>query len=395
MNRTCIFLTAPLAFALAAALAWFTEAPSGNSLTSENTRVRGPRQRAAVGMNAENLTAVLLHYEHKILSCPVASPPVELHDAKGMEASLDADDRSCGFGSGNYASGWAEESPDAMFAWLVQQEGSSFNRKQFSAYILFKAWAKKDMAEALAAVDTIPDRNLHQQALVSSLEVLCQSDPARARELLLQNLSRLPTDGQSPIFAYSDTGERTCDMLLSLPPGEERTHLLAKLLKDMGGRFSAVHEVDGALAAWRNAPESLRRELVAAGFAIDRENAASFEGLGDLLRERAETSGDPKAAEAFIVAQGAAWAKRDLAGVLDWAQTHLPGKSRIERSAELFGLAASEDFDEALRMWQSLPEGFLRVRVAGAIAKGAPANRKADADAVLESLSETQRLWAR
>ena len=126
MNRTCIVLAPPLAFALAAALAWFTGAPAADSLTLENANVRGSRQRAAAGMNAADLSAVLLQFEDKILLYP--TPPKENHDANGMEAALDSDDRDCGIGGGmsavNYAIDWADESPEAMFAWLVHIGGS-------------------------------------------------------------------------------------------------------------------------------------------------------------------------------------------------------------------------------------------------------------------------------
>ena len=92
---------------------------------------------------------------------------------------------------------------------------------------------------------------------------------------------------------------------------------------------------------------------------------------------------------------GPAWAKRNLAGALDWAQAHLKGKSRIEHSARLFEPAASWDFDTALRIWQTLPDSFFKVRAAGAISKGAPPDRKAEAEALIHSLSERDRDLAR
>jgi len=54
-----------------------------------------------------------------------------------------------------------------------------------------------------------------------------------------------------------------------------------------------------------------------------------------------------------------------------------------------------QDFDAALRIWQTLPDGFLKVRSAGAISRGAPADRKSEAHAILQSLSEHDRLRAR
>jgi hypothetical protein len=86
---------------------------------------------------------------------------------------------------------WAKESPEAMFAWLVSQN----DKRSFYSYILFESWAGKDMTAALAVVFKIPNLKLRRQALMTSLEILCQSDPACARELWTQNLSLFPPDG--------------------------------------------------------------------------------------------------------------------------------------------------------------------------------------------------------
>ena len=397
MNRTHIILTPPFAFALAAVLAWFTGSPVEDSLTGGNTRVRSPRQRATAEATAARESAVLFQFERAFLLDP--PPPVETHDAKGMDEALGPDDRNsgsgcCGTSALSYSIDWARESPEAMYDWLVRTGGTSFDRTLFPAYVLFSTWAEKDTSAALAAALAIPNRMLRRQALVSTLEILCKSDPARARELMLQNLSLFHAGGQSPIFNCNETGVVTCDMLLSLPLGEERTQLLATLLKDLA-RWSIGDEPAKALAVWKNAPESMRRDLVAAGFTNDGEKSASFEGLSDMMRERAETSGNPALAAEFIQSQGAEWARRDLAEALDWARAHLKGKSRVECSAGLFEQGARADFDRALDIWQNLPDDFLKVRAAGAIVRGAPAGRKAEADAMMRSLPEHDRLMAR
>lgn len=386
MNRTRMILTPPLAFALAAILAWLTGRPVEDASASENHVVRSPRQREAAMVDAGDPSVVLAELENRILDHP--DPPGEIHDAEGMDAALDLDDRTSMFPGGgmstiSYAIDWAEEAPEELFAWLVHQSGSSFHRGLHPCDILFRAWAEKDMEAALAAVLTIPNRDLRQQALISSLEVLCKSDPDRARGLMMQNLGIFPPDGKIPIFSLFETGDVMCDMLISLPPSGERTHLLANVLRTMAGRN---HELAlQAQAVWQQSPEDLRRELVAAGFKAEEDLSLSFAGLEELLRERAETAGDPACAERFMESQGPTWARRDLAGALDWAQAHLKGKNRVERSAELFKAAAGQDLDTALRIWQTLPDSFLKTSAAEAISRGAPDDRKTEAAAILQS----------
>jgi hypothetical protein len=166
-------------------------------------------------------------------------------------------------------------------------------------------------------------------------------------------------------------------MLLSLPPGEERTHLLAGLLDRL--------DPPDAHALWKQASKSERREWVDAGFAPFMTRAPSFKGLDDLMRERVETSGDPAAAGKFIDSHGESWAKRDLAAALDWAQAHLKGKRRVECREKFFQVGIIQDFDATLRIWQNLPEGYLKVSAAEAIQRAVPDNRKAEAEAVLKS----------
>ena len=157
----------------------------------------------------------------------------EIHDAKGMEGVFESDRVTRGFphGGGDYFSyswEWAEESPVEMFDWLIHEGGSDFKERVSAASILFEKWAAKDMEAVLSAVSKIPDTNLRRQALASSLEVLCQSNPSRARELLIQNLDLFPPGLEGSVFKAYGTGKTTCDLLLSLPPGPERTRLLAR-----------------------------------------------------------------------------------------------------------------------------------------------------------------------
>ncbi len=73
----------------------------------------------------------------------------------------------------------------------------------------------------------------------------------------------------------------------------------------------------------------------------------------------------------------------------------LPAATTLTAQQSFMAQWGEKDPEAAARWLGSLPESFLKDRAAGAIAEGAPAERKAEADAVLESLSEFQRLWAR
>jgi len=401
MNRTCIIVAPPLAFILAAVSAWLVGPPSHNETGAGFSVSLHPRQHATDGFDSVSSSAVLQQLEHEVFFHPV--PVMQTHDAQGMDAAIESDDRSPSFpGSGGnmvgYAMKWAAQAPEEMFAWLVRKNGSSFQRELFPTYLLFGEWAKNNMEAALAAVDRIPDRRIKAQALFTSLESLCQNDPERARRLMIQNLDLFTSGDPSPITKCYETGKPMCDLLLSLPAGGERTSLLAKLLRDMAG-WNAETQTQ-AQAVWERSPEPLRQELVAAGFVnerygVDKDKLPSFDGLADLLKQRAEASGDPAAVRTFLDTQGPAWAKTDLSAALEWTQDHLKGKNRVERGAELFGYAAAGDFDPTLDLWHSLPDGYLKIRAAGAIANHAPADRKADAQAVLDSLSEHDRLRAR
>ncbi len=394
MKRTYLLLAPPLVFALAAVLAFLNGAPADPARAAGNQVRLSPRQREAVAMPADGVAASLLQLEHQILRNPPA-PPSESHDAEGMEKALADDDLSAGSTSGGmaaivYAWNWPEEAPEAMLAWLIHQGGSSKQQRMAPASILFRTWAATDMPAALAAVARIPNSELRAQALASAVEILCKTDPGRARELMQKNLGLFASSKVTSVFRSYETGETTCDLLLSLPPSAERTNLLAGLLNGMAGHRMA-DEDSKALAVWKSAPDTLRRELVAAGFEVDREPSESFEGLEDLLREQAETSGNPEVAESFMRSHGPAWAKRDLAGALAWAQARLKGKNRVERSASLFKAAASQDFDTAVRVWQTLPAGSLKTRAAEAIATGAPPDRKPEAAALQKPPPERDR----
>ncbi len=367
MKRSFLIIAPPLVFALAAAMAWLTGPPAYS--TGGEAIPHGPRKRAAATIESGDVSATLRQMESRILPHNPA-PPAKDFDAQGMDDAVFSSEEY--FGSGmqaiEYSSDWAKEAPQDMFGWLVRQNG----KRSFYAYMLFGDWAGSDMEAALDAVFRIPDSKIRAQALISSVEVLCKNDPGRARELLTENLSLFPPGGDPPIFQRYDSGKAHIHLISSLPIGEERTHLLARLMNSMDSSKDAV-------AYWKGISESERRDLVAAGFAPYTTHTESFDGLDDIMRVKAEATGDPDLVERFIECHGKAWAKHDLAAALDWAQVHLKGKKRVDQREEFFQVGIREDFDETLRIWQTLPEGDLKGKAARAIVRAAPEPLKAEA----------------
>jgi hypothetical protein len=87
--------------------------------------------------------------------------------------------------------------------------------------------------------------------------------------------------------------------------------------------------------------------------------------------------------ESFLSSNGEAWAKRDLAGAVDWTQAHLKGKNRVEWCEKCFQAGIVQDFDATIRTWQDLPVGYAKKRIADAMLRATPDSRKAEAEALL------------
>lgn len=366
--------TPPFVFVLAAVLAWLSGAPPGSDSNGSESLSLSSRKRAVAMIDPSDMAAVLRQMESRILPRNPA-PPRKALNAKGMEERLFNDDfgpvaPGSGLAAIGYSIDWAEEAPEEMFAWLVAQNGKRVSQ----ASILFESWAGKDMKAALAAVLRIQDPRLRAQALISSVGILCKSDPGRALELLTANLSLFDEDTY-----YMMGSDPACiELIGSLPRGEKRDHLLAGLLNQMADSTDAV-------AFWNGLPESERHELVEAGFAPYLTHGESFDGLEELMRERAESTGDPELVEEFLDSHGETWARRDLVAALDWAQVHLKGKRRVEERENFFQTGIRENFDQTLRIWQTLPEGDLKARAAEAMVGAAPEARRAEAEAVFGS----------
>jgi hypothetical protein len=117
-----------------------------------------------------------------------------------------------------------------------------------------------------------------------------------------------------------------------------------------------------------------------------------LEGMEEMRRRHVETTGDPVAAAHYVASRnGREWAQRDPAAAVAWAQQHLKGEQRVKGTARLFAAGAAENFDATLQLWQSLPDGVLRARAAGNLAAGAPADRKAEVEALIAGFSPTDQ----
>ncbi|HEX2746698.1 MAG TPA: hypothetical protein VHM91_01770, partial [Verrucomicrobiales bacterium] len=226
------------------------------------------------------------------------------------------------------------------------------------------------------------------------------------RGLIAQHAGLLATAPDGVLkYAGDDQGPADVEFLTTLPPGPARGKLLANLLADSAQADTVwdpykTGAANHAAAFWNNAPEELRRELVQGGFSLSY--AQSYEdhskgqniplkGAEDLLRERAEATGEFFDLLNFVEGPAEEWARRDLEAAFAWTQAHLKGETRLEYSSELFRSTAASDFDHAVEVWRSLPDGVLKARAAGALAGGAPEERKAEAQALMGGLSTAHR----
>lgn len=387
MSHARPYFALPLVFGLAALAAWLTAEPVHTAQGATDAVGRARRQRDSVPM-AAGTAEVVAQFEQEMLHPKL--PPAEVHDEDWMEgiiARVKAREGMvvCGGTEFEDAYRWASEDPQAMFAWLIHEGGSAEKDRVRYVSTLFGQWMEMDMKAALAAASRIPGDLLRRQALACCIEQLAVNNPAKARELLVENLELLAADDAPSLFS----GKAICDLLLSLPAGETRTRLLAGSLGWMTA--SPYSSSDEAILIWENSGEDFRRELVAAGFKCGKDHAARFAGLESMLREHAESTGKREDAESFFESYGSSWAARDFSAALEWTQAHLKGANRVEQSVALFGQAAGQNFDAVVEAWQQLPPGILKARAAGAILKSAPADRKSDAESLVQSLAEQDR----
>jgi len=403
--KPALFLSAPpLAFFAAAMLAGLVP-PHDPTANADRPIPSGPRKRAGVIENSKsaptNIESTLSEMKRRVVR--FSPSKIEVLDAEGMESRLLKDLRESPSGGGlealNYSRRWAMENPADMFEWFIRQELVSSDLRKSLAAGLFFEWAKQDMAAALAALTRMNHAESRAQALITTLEVLCQTDPAKARDLLLQN-SDLLGALKSVEFGPFEPGKARTELILALPPGRLRSMLMAENIKCLmtegigcGGDDSSYYaKAAFGTELWKQLPTDERRELVDAGLRLSDFDEIQLDGLEDLIKQRAEASNDPREAERFIDRYGVAWAERDAAAALSWVMAHLKGQERMEWSLILIGYAAEKDFDAAMCVWRTLPEGTLREEAAKRLAAVAPADHEAE-KALLQDLVPKPGKW--
>lgn len=401
--------TALCLFGFFAALAWLTGTPPEDAAASQRIRALSA-QLSSSTRSPSTPDAVLAKLERELLYG--AEPVVEVFSGAELDR-LVAVGRDFFHHDGDpafsYAWDWARAAPAEMCAWLNRRElvPGIFGRDQGERFasFLFERWAEHDLEAALAAAIRLARPADRAQGLASVLQLLWRSDPDRARGIMLKNLDLLSKE--SPVsLNYDDdkTGPVDLDFLASLPPGKARGNILARVLKSAAESSHSTSQAN-AVSFWKHAPDDLKHDLVAAGFSLRYAHSVIeppvvegttpvFLGMEDLLRETAETTGDPGTARDLIINHGQAWAARDLDAALDWSQSHLKGRDRLQLSAGLFRSAARSDFEHAVLTWQSLPAGILKARAAGALLAGTPEDRKPEALTLLDTLSTHDRTAA-
>lgn len=397
--KPALFLSAPMLAFIAAAMLAGLVPPHDPATSSDRAIPSGPRKRAGVIENSKfaptDIDSVLAEMAHRFFR--FSPSKIEVLDAEGMESRLLMDLRKSPSGGGvealNYSGRWARENPAEMFEWFIRQELVSSDLRKSLAAELFSEWAKQDMSAALMAVTRINHAESRAQALISTLEILCENDSAKARELLLQNINSLEFL-KSVKFGEFEPGKARTELILALPPGRFRSLLMAEnirclMCEGMGcGGDKSGYYAKAAIGTelWSQLSTDERRELVDAGLRLGVFDQIQLDGLEDLIKQSAEASNDPRQAWLFIDRYGVSWAKRDAAAALSWTMSHLKGGERMDWCLMLIDFAAQKDFDAAMRVWRTLPEGTLREEVAKRLAEMAPADHEAEKALLQDSM---------
>lgn len=397
--KPALFLsTLPLAFFAAAMLAGLVP-PHDPSTSADQPIPYSPRKRKGAIEDSKPaptfIESTLADMERRVVR--FSPPNVEIHDAEGMESRLLIDLREAAWGRGveaeNYARQWATQNPAEAFEWLIHQELVPSDLRKSLAAGLFSEWAKQDMVAALAAIPRMTDEESRVQALVSTLEILCEKSPAMARELLLKNADSLEVLNSVAFYEF-EPGKARTDLILALPPGRLRTMLMAENIRCLmyqgigcGGDNSSYYAKAAiGTGLWNQLTHIERHELVDAGLHLSDFDEIQLDGLENLIKQRAETSSDPRQTSLFIEQYCISWAERDADAAVSWAMTHLKGMERTEWTCLALSYAAKKDFNAAMRIWRTLPEGTLREQSAKWLANEVPADHAADKALLQDSL---------
>ena len=236
MKPVLFLSTPPLAFFAAAMLAGLMP-PHDATADADRPIPSGPRKRAEVIEGSKSgrtdIESALAEMERRVVR--FHSPAAKIHDAEGMESQLIIKQRKAASGDSgldavNYSRLWAVENPAEMFEWFIRRDLVPSDMRKSLVEWLFFQWAKQDMPAALAAITRVSHAESRAQALVSTLEVLCQTDPVKARDLLLQNIGLLGAL-KSVEFEEFESGKARTELILALPPGRLRSMLMAENIR--------------------------------------------------------------------------------------------------------------------------------------------------------------------
>ncbi len=398
--KVALFLASPLfAFFSAMMLAGFVS--QHDPTAHEDRRIpSGLHNRAGVFENSKSaqtdIESTLAEMERRVLQ--ITPSDGEIHDAEGMESRLLIAWREPAYGGGeleasNYSRLWAVENPAEMFEWFLRQELVPNDLRNSLVAWLFFQWAKQDVGAALVAYTRISHAESRAQALISTLDVLCQKDPVKARDLLLQNIDSLEVLESLELQEF-ESGKARTELILALPNGRLRSMLMAENIRTLmysgigcgGDKSSYYARAAIGTDLWEQLSTDERGELVDAGLRLSEFDEIQLEGLEEIIKQRAEASNDPGQASYFIDRYGVSWAERDVAAALSWTMSHLKGEERMDWSLILIDFAAEKDFDAVMRVWRTLPEGTLREQAATRLAVISPAAQEADKSLLQDSV---------
>lgn len=385
MNRTTGLLITFCVFAFSMTLTWLTGVRAERD--AKHSALVIPAAPPAKGKPDFSTPAkVLAHFERN------------LH---GMDETVTCSDEELDWvlkttrdeaGVRYWAKRWIMQNPASVLAWIERHGGTGRDAAEYLDKVrhLFDVWAAIDLESALTAAARPSWPPARAQALYNVLPALWRTDPQRARVLYEQNLEWMANSTYlSASLGTGDEGRGAefLAFLQSLSPGKGRSRLLSSAL--MQFRVSNT-----GIVFWEGASPGLKQELVLAGYTPFVISAG--DGMDELQRVRAESTGDPDEYRSFLSSYGENWAARDLPSALTWSREHLRGSKEARAAEELFrGAAGGDSFGAAVQQWQSLPSGNRKALLAGALLAGAPENRRQSVEALINTLSPAYQKMAR
>lgn len=261
-----------------------------------------------------------------------------------------------------YAEEWCRLNPRAVLAWGKQRGSFEINEDRYSLsllHTLFLSWARQDQAAAFEAYSRLsePDR---AEALHGLIRGLVMKDPALAARLAAENMKDLASGGFGRYLSTEESWQLWL-ALKDLPEGDTKVEILIRLLHQPGVEASIVNELPA---------EIKRAMLLKTGDHWNLRTAILRSDDGKtVLRELAQSTGRPDLAQRWLDMRGESLSATDVSEALRWVQSSSTGEQRVKAVVEILQSVAEENTQLAMEVWHTLPEGILRARAAGAIAR--------------------------